>query len=127
MHDDGLEVRQLAEDECWRRLSEGGVACLGLNAPGEAPVLRPVNFAVDGDVVIVRTGEGRIMDTARRCDAASLLLHGIDKFEHTGWSVVASGILHERESDTRHLALPLRPGSLMRHGDDLTPETTASP
>ncbi len=109
MHDEAPAVRALSVDECWRRLSEGGIACLGLSAAGEPPVLRPVNFAVDGELLIVRTGEGRILDTARRRDGASLLLHGIDKLEHTGWSVVACGILQERESDARHLALPLRP------------------
>ena len=101
-------IETLSPEECRRRLSEGGVACLALPEVDGAPVLRPVNFVLDDDALVVRTGEGRIFDAAQRSVPAALLLHGIDKLEHTGWSVIATGALTEREGDARHDALPLR-------------------
>jgi nitroimidazol reductase NimA-like FMN-containing flavoprotein (pyridoxamine 5'-phosphate oxidase superfamily) len=101
--DDPIET--LSDDECQRYLREGGVACLGLSATA----LRPVNFVLDEKALVLRTGEGRILDAARGRQGAGLMLHGIDKLEHTGWSVVVRGVLVERPTDDRHLALPLRP------------------
>jgi len=86
----------------------GGVGCLGMPGPG-APILRPVNFALDGEALIVRTGEGTILDAARRGDPASFELDGIDRLEHTGWSILVTGVLAERPTDEAHLRLALRP------------------
>lgn len=103
---EGLEI--LSVDECRRLLSETGVGRLAM--PGEgAPDLRPVNFVLDGHAIIVRTGEGRILDAARRGDAAALEIDDVDPLEHTGWSVVVTGTIRERIADEATRALPLRP------------------
>jgi 1-acyl-sn-glycerol-3-phosphate acyltransferase len=52
-----MEILSLAE--CERLLTAGGVGILAVGR-GEAPVLRPVNFAVHERSVWLRTGEGRI-------------------------------------------------------------------
>ena len=78
--------------------------------PGDgAPDLRPVNYVLDGDAVVVRTGEGRILEAARRGDAVALEIDQVDRLEHTGWSVIVSGTLVERGADPATRALPLRP------------------
>ena len=51
--------------ECRRHLDEGGVGRLAMRG-AEAPELRPVNFAVRGGMVIMRTGDGSILAAARR-------------------------------------------------------------
>ena len=102
---DGPEI--LSADECRRRLAQGGVGRLAL--PGSsAPDLRPVNFVLDGDALVVRTGEGRILAAARRGDPVAFEIDGIDRLEHTGWSVVVTGELRERPADDATRALPLR-------------------
>jgi len=103
---EGLEI--LAPDECRRLLSAAGIGRLAM--PGRSfPELRPVNFVLDGDVLVVRTGEGTILQTARRGDPVALEIDGIDRLEHTGWSVVVTGTLRERPADGVTRALPLRP------------------
>lgn len=94
--------------ECLRRLADGGVGRLAVRGD-EAPRLRPVNFVLHDDQVVVRTGEGEILRAARRNEPASFEIDGIDGLEHTGWSVVVVGRLSELLSDDAHLALPLRP------------------
>ena len=65
-----------------------------------APILRPVNFALHGRWLLVRTGEGRIFEAAQRAEPASFVVSEVDRFEHTGFSVVVSGTLaaFEREA-----------------------------
>lgn len=103
--DDGILI--LDASECRRLLAPGGVGCLGVPGDG-APVLRPVNFAIHDGALVVRTGEGPILDAAARGDHAAFETDGIDRLEHTGWSVVVTGRISELPADDATLALPLR-------------------
>ena len=77
--------------------------------PGEtAPEIRPVNFVLHERAIVVRTAEGMLLDAARRGVDAAFEIDGIDRLEHTGWSVIATGTLRELPSDERIRALPLR-------------------
>ena len=79
----GPDIEHFEADECRRRLREGGVGRIAMRGD-EAPELRPVNFVLRDDVLILRTGDGSIMTAARRSEAASFEIDGIDPFEHTG-------------------------------------------
>lgn len=94
--------------ECERRLRAGGVGILAL-AGVEAPILRPVNYAWHEGNVLLRTGEGQILAAAQGAEPASFLISELDRFEHTGWSVVVSGRLGERSVAGPLSDLPLRP------------------
>jgi nitroimidazol reductase NimA-like FMN-containing flavoprotein (pyridoxamine 5'-phosphate oxidase superfamily) len=102
----GLEI--LSVDECRRLLAHEGLGRLGLPGP-DAPLLRPVNFVLHDDTLVVRTGPGRILTAAQRGDPAALEIDGIDRVEHTGWSVIATGKLSELAADGQARALRLRP------------------
>jgi nitroimidazol reductase NimA-like FMN-containing flavoprotein (pyridoxamine 5'-phosphate oxidase superfamily) len=103
---DGLEPISLRE--CEERLRAGGVGILAmLGTP--APRLRPVNFAVHERWLLIRTGEGRILEAASRGEPASFVVSEVDRLEHTGWSVVVSGKLATREASPELSAVPLRP------------------
>jgi nitroimidazol reductase NimA-like FMN-containing flavoprotein (pyridoxamine 5'-phosphate oxidase superfamily) len=61
---------------------------------GGAPVILPVNYALDGEDVVFRTAPGTKLDAASRSPAC----FEIDSFERAtrhGWSVVVSGRLEE--------------------------------
>jgi nitroimidazol reductase NimA-like FMN-containing flavoprotein (pyridoxamine 5'-phosphate oxidase superfamily) len=105
----GLEV--LDRDECLELLSSASVGRIGLSA-GALPVVLPVNFCVDGDRIVVRTGEGTKLAAAVRQAVVSFEVDDIDPLFHTGWSVVVTGIASPLESpaDLAHARrLPLRP------------------
>ncbi len=90
---DGTE--ELTVEECERRLRAGAIGIVAL--PGSAaPVLRPVNFVYEGDCVLIRTGEGQILEAASASEFASFVVFAADRFEHAGWSVVVTGRLRER-------------------------------
>jgi hypothetical protein len=104
------ELEILEEAQCRRRLAEGGVGRLALpGAMAEAPEIRPVNFALLDERVVIRTGEGIVLGAAKRGAKASFEIDAIDPLEHTGWSVVVVGTLSELPTDAAHLSLPLRP------------------
>ncbi len=100
----GLDV--LDTDECRRLLEHGGVGRIAL--PGEPPVVRPVNFVLDGDRIVIRTGAGSLWQAAGDGRLATFEIDGSRNVDHRGWSVVASGPLSRLEADERTLALPLR-------------------
>lgn len=103
----GPTVEVLGTEECHRLLREGGVGRVAF--PGkESPVLRPVNFLLVEPRLIIRTGEGMILEAGRRGLPASFEIDGVDPLEHTGWSVVVVGkiAIHPREDALG--ALPLR-------------------
>ena len=102
----GIEILDI--HECFRLLHEGSVGCLGLPSIG-APELRTVNYTIDGRSLVIRTGEGQILEAGHHGLPASFQIFGIDGLEHTGWSVCVTGKLSPLATDQHNLALPLRP------------------
>lgn len=104
----GPSLETFGPDECRRHLLAGGVGRIAMRG-AEAPEVRPVNFILQDDRLIVRTGDGSILAAAQRGESATFEIDGIDPLEHTGWSVIVVGKLAALPTDDAHLALPLRP------------------
>jgi hypothetical protein len=95
-------VESLPEHECERLLRAGVLGRLVLPTPGRTEVF-PVNYAVMGDALLIRTTPGSLLD--RYADGVSLLLE-VDAVDHeywSGWSVVARGRGERLDED--HLTL----------------------
>ena len=61
---------------------------------GGAPLILPVNYALDGEAIVLRTGSGSKLD-ASHGSAACFEIDDIDPDHRAGWSVVVRGHLHE--------------------------------
>jgi len=103
-----LRIEELSRAQCKRLLCEGGVGRLAMSTRG-VPEIRPVNFALSGGALIVRTGEGSILSAAQRGEVGAFEIDGVDRLEHTGWSVLVTGKLCEITQRKAMLGLPLRP------------------
>jgi nitroimidazol reductase NimA-like FMN-containing flavoprotein (pyridoxamine 5'-phosphate oxidase superfamily) len=88
----GLEVLDRAE--CLRLLGLATIGRMGLSS-GALPTVLPVNFRLVGDRVLVRTGRGSKLDAATRNAVVAFEVDDIDPMEHTGWSVVVTGVARE--------------------------------
>lgn len=88
------ELEVLAEHECRDLLGRASVGRLGLSSDS-LPVILPVNFVVDGDVIVFRTGPGLKLSAAAAGDVACLEVDDIDLLGHGGWSVLVTGRLQE--------------------------------
>ena len=83
-------LEPIARSDCWGLMATARVGRLGLLVDGRPEVL-PVNFALDGESVLFRTGEGTVLNKASLNVVAFEVDH-TDDATHTGWSVLVQGV-----------------------------------
>lgn len=86
-------LAELTTDECWRLAASQPVGRLAWTSP-HGPTVLPVNFAVDGEDVLIRTKA--YSEVGRECDD-TMVAFQVDSFDqdaHTGWSVLLRGRAH---------------------------------
>lgn len=111
----GLEV--LDRDECLRLLATATLGRIGVTSRS-LPTVLPVNFKLDGERILVRTGVGSKLDAATQNAVVAFEVDDFDPMHHSGWSVVVTGVTSEI-TDPAELAR-LRAAGLARwapHGD----------
>ena len=113
MSETEIALRTLDADQC-RALLVTHRPRLGRLAfvDGEWPIVLPVNFALDGDIVYFRTAAGSKLDAAVRRDRVAFQLDHVDEVWEEGWSVLAFGrlrVVDDPEELARARRLPLRP------------------
>jgi len=105
-----MALKVLAERECVQLLASRVVGRVAVIVDGEARVF-PVNYLVDGDDIVFRTGEGTKLDAARAGALVTFEVDDSDPLYHTGWSVMVRGPL-EAVTELRELrrmrGLPVR-------------------
>ena len=85
----GLEVLDRAD--CIRLLGSVSLGRIGITA-GALPTILPINFRVDGDRILFRTGVGTKLDAATRGAVVAFEADDFDPMYHSGWSVVVTGV-----------------------------------
>lgn len=94
---DGLEV--LSSAECLTLLGSQQVGRLGVMVRGY-PLIIPVNYGMDGTVLVVRTHLGSTLSAADHANVC-FEVDQLDPVQRTGWSVLVRG-LAEDVSDLEH-------------------------
>jgi nitroimidazol reductase NimA-like FMN-containing flavoprotein (pyridoxamine 5'-phosphate oxidase superfamily) len=87
-------LETLTTEECLDLLATASVGRVAVALPGGAPVVVPVNFALDGAVIVFRTDPGSKLEALRE-HPASFQVDSIDPFHRTGWSVLVQGFAYE--------------------------------
>jgi nitroimidazol reductase NimA-like FMN-containing flavoprotein (pyridoxamine 5'-phosphate oxidase superfamily) len=88
----GLEV--LDRQECLRLLATASLGRIGISS-GALPVVLPVNFRLVGDRIVFRTASGTKLDAATRGAVVAFEVDAMDPVEHTGWSVMITGVAQQ--------------------------------
>jgi uncharacterized protein len=86
-------LEPIAKSDCWGLLATAQVGRVGLLVDGRPEVL-PVNYALDGQTVLYRTGENTVLTKASLAVVAFEVDH-VDEAAHTGWSVLVQGVAHD--------------------------------
>jgi hypothetical protein len=86
-------IEELDPEECLALLAGEEVGRLVVS--GRPPQVFPVNFALDGATVLVRTAPGTKLDAVRADAEVAFEVDSIDRASHTGWSVVVTGKARE--------------------------------
>jgi nitroimidazol reductase NimA-like FMN-containing flavoprotein (pyridoxamine 5'-phosphate oxidase superfamily) len=89
--DAALEV--LPASECYRLLATHEVGRIGVNAE-HYPMIFPVNYAMDGTTVVIRTAPGTKLTAAEHANV-TFEVDDIDRRARTGWSVLVRGLAEE--------------------------------
>jgi nitroimidazol reductase NimA-like FMN-containing flavoprotein (pyridoxamine 5'-phosphate oxidase superfamily) len=102
----GLEV--LDRHECLRLLGLATIGRVGFTA-GALPTVLPVNFHLDGERILVRTGRGSKLDAALRNAVVAFEVDEFDPIYHCGWSVAVTGVASEISDPTELEAAHRKP------------------
>lgn len=100
----GLDIIPLAE--CLHLLAAQRVGRLGF-VVGDQPLILPVNYALESDIVVFRTGVGTKLESVAKAKVA-FEVDEVDVREATGWSVVVQGVAEEITEDIDIFAEALR-------------------
>jgi transcriptional regulator with XRE-family HTH domain len=85
-------LASLSERECRSLIAHGGVGRVLFVEPGRGPVAVPVNYRMDGDDVLFRTGDDtQLAESLRRQANVSFDVDHLDEALGEGWSVLLTG------------------------------------
>ncbi|MEY9214587.1 pyridoxamine 5'-phosphate oxidase family protein [Thermobifida halotolerans] len=105
----GLEV--LAREECLRLLSQAPIGRIVFTDQA-LPAVQPVNFAMLGTDIIIRTSPGSKLAQATQDTVVAFEVDDYDVTERTGWSVMVIGLGRAVDDPAERAvleALPLNP------------------
>lgn len=105
----GLETLDRAE--CLKLLATMPVGRIGISI-GALPAILPVNFALVGDSIAIRTVPGTKLDAATRRTVVAFEVDNYAPDGTSGWSVLVQGICQEVSDAAERAVLatsPLRP------------------
>jgi len=119
------QMEQLTEPECMRLLGTVQVGRVALSSRA-LPVVLPVNFALDGHGIVIRTGPGTVLTASRDDVVVAFEADELDPDTCSGWSVLVTGTMREITSPSSLLRaeqLRLAPwvGGDRRHYIRITP------
>jgi nitroimidazol reductase NimA-like FMN-containing flavoprotein (pyridoxamine 5'-phosphate oxidase superfamily) len=78
---------------CWNLLATTSFGRVGLVVDGKPEVL-PVNYAIDGESILFRTGQGTVL-TQASLTVVAFETDYIDPRDHSGWSVMIQGFAQD--------------------------------
>lgn len=106
--DPAASMEVIDRQECLQLVGSLSVGRLAVSLTGEPPLVVPINFVLDGEVVVFRSAPGTKFEAlSERPDAqrigrhpnASFQVDMIDPVHRTGWSVLIRGVAYPAEAD----------------------------
>lgn len=85
------DLTLISERECWELLATQVMGRLAYIARSGVPDITPVNYAMDGSDVVIRSSAGPKLQAAERRDRVAFEVDAMDPGRHGGWSVVVHG------------------------------------
>lgn len=99
------EVEEIPRAECVTLLRAMAIGRIAVSLPESPPFVVPVNYVLDGEVVVFRSDPGSKLDRLQG-HPASFQVDFIDPFHRAGWSVLVQGVAHEvAHAEVEHLSL----------------------
>ena len=93
MSESGATMQVIPTEECYRLLATHEIGRIGVVAE-HYPLILPVNYAVDGTTIVIRTGHGVIQRSAEHANV-TFQVDEIDRSTRSGWTVLVRGQAEE--------------------------------
>jgi nitroimidazol reductase NimA-like FMN-containing flavoprotein (pyridoxamine 5'-phosphate oxidase superfamily) len=93
-----MTIAELPVDECWRRLAQAPAGRLCFVEAGE-PMVLPVNHAVDGHRLVIRTARETTLHRIAVGRSVAYEADALTPVTREGWSVVVRGLIEELTDD----------------------------
>lgn len=114
---------EIPREQCLQLLRASFVGRVAVAVPGGAPLVVPVNFVVDGEIVVFRSDEGSKID-ALRVGPISFQADFVDPVHRTGWSVLVQGVAYEATPwEVKHIGLESWVSGAKAHWVRIVPAT----
>lgn len=111
----------MSEGECLTLLRTTTIGRVAVSRAKGAPFVVPVNFVLDGRVIVFRTAVGTKLFSLRQ-GPISFQVDQIDRFRRSGWSVLVEGVAYEATHwEVAHLDLEPWPAGAKDHWVRLVP------
>ena len=111
-------------DECLKLLSTRTVGRLAYVARAGVPDITPVNYSIDDDCILIRSGAGPKLQAAERRELVAFEVDDLDETDQSGWSVVVHGraerIMEPNRGDAPGMPRPWAAGPRV-HSIRITP------
>jgi hypothetical protein len=121
--DAGPALEELVRQECLDLLSACSIGRVAVPVAGDGPLVVPVNYVLDGDVVVFRSDPGTKL-TAVQLGPISFQVDQLDFLRRTGWSVLVRGLAYEATHwETDHIPLDPWAGGDKHHWVRLVPSS----
>jgi uncharacterized protein len=102
--DDRVSLETLDRRECLKLLATEPVGRIGVSI-GALPAILPVNFALVGDYIVIRTVPGTKLDAAARRSVVAFEVDSYAPDGSSGWSVLVQGVCSEVDDPAERAAL----------------------
>jgi uncharacterized protein len=121
--DPEVALEELARGECLDLLRAFTVGRIAIASNSGSVLVVPVNYLVDGEVIVFRSDPGEKLDLLRGA-AASFQIDFIDPIHHTGWSVLVQGTAHRAAAEeVEHLDIESWAAGEKPHWVRVVPDT----
>lgn len=111
------DLQRLSRATCLELLCSRSTGRLAYAARAGAPDIVPVNYVLNGDVLLIRSGPGPKLQAAERRELVAFEVDDVDEVTHAGWSVVVTGRaerLSSTDATAGRLPVPFA-GGVRRH------------
>src|SRR5690349_14661063 len=113
--EEGSSLDELTREDCLQLVASHSIGRLAVAVPGQPPIVVPLNYVLDVDVVVFRSDPGTKVDLARE-HPVSFQVDFFDPIHRSGWSVLIRGVaVGVDPTDVAHLDLESWVGGAKGH------------
>jgi len=121
----GPTLEVMSREECFQLVASLSIGRVAVGRHEEPPLVVPVNYVLDGEVIVFRSDPGTKV-LALREQPISFQVDFVDPFHQTGWSVLVTGVAYEATPvEVEHLTVESWVGGDKEHCVRVMPMTVS--